>query len=80
VLEQGFDYPNEKIWLDQMIVITEDGQISVYRNWFQDYDREMITEELAEGGFEVRSLWSDLTGTPFTEDTEWIGVVAKKVD
>ena len=40
VLEQGFDYPEESIWLDQYTVIEADGKVSVYRNWFQDYKPE----------------------------------------
>jgi len=78
VLEEGFDYPEQSIYLDQAIVIEEGGKVSVYRNWFQDYSRESITRELAAGGFVVQSVWNDLTGTPDTEDTEWIGVIAQK--
>lgn len=78
VLEEGFDYPEEAIYLDQAIVIENDGKVSVYRNWFQDYSRESITRELEVGGFAVQSVWNDLTGTPDTEDAEWIGVIAQK--
>lgn len=78
VLEEGFDYPDQSIFLDQAVVVEADGKVSVYRNWFQDYTREAITSELAEGGFAVKSTWSDLTGTPYTDETEWIGVVAQK--
>ena len=34
--------------------------------------------ELAAGGFEIESLWGDLTGIPYTPDSEWIGIVARK--
>ncbi len=78
VLEEGFDYPEQSIWLDQYTVIEADGKVSVYRNWFQDYTPETITEELSQGGFSVESLWGDLTGTPYAPDSEWIGVVARK--
>lgn len=78
VLNRGYDYPEEGIYLDQAIVIEADGKVSVYRNWFQDYDRQGITEELEGGGFEVESVWSDLLGTPFEKGSEWIGVVARK--
>jgi len=64
--------------LNQFIVIEADGNVSVYRNWFQDYSVESITEELEEGGFTVESVWGDLTGAPYQEDTQWIGVVARK--
>lgn len=80
VLEEGFNYPEQSIFLDQAIVIEESGRISVYRNWFQDFTRETITAELEKGGFAVQSTWNDLLGTPFTEDTGWIGIVARKND
>ena len=76
VLEQGFAYPGD-LFLDQYIVIEDDGKISVYRNWFQDYTPETIRAELEAGGFAVESLWGDLTGTPLMPESEWIGVVAR---
>jgi len=77
LLEDGFDYPESSIWLDQAVVIEADGKLSVYRMWFQDYTREMITAELQANGFMVESLWGDLTGGPYTQDGEWIGIVAR---
>jgi SAM-dependent methyltransferase len=77
-LEEGFDYPEQAIFLDQVIAIEENGKVSVYRNWFQDYSRETITGELEQAGFAVKSVWNDLLGTPFTEDTDWIGLIVQK--
>jgi len=79
VLERGFDFPEEKIYCDQYVVIEADGKVTVYRNWFQDYDRDRISLELEEGGFAIQGVWDDLTGTPYSAAGEWIGVVAKKV-
>lgn len=78
VLEEGFDYPEQSIWLDQYTVIEADGKLSVYRNWFQDYTPATITEELLQSSFFVESLWGDLTGTPYTPDSEWIGLITHK--
>lgn len=78
VLEEGFAYPEQSIFLDQYIVIEASGQISVYRNWYQDFSHSTITAELEQAGFVVQNVWNDLLGTPFTEDTEWIGLVARK--
>jgi SAM-dependent methyltransferase len=78
VLEEGFDYPEQSIWLDQYTVIEESGNVSVYRNWFQDYTPETITAELEHGGFCVENIWGDLTGEPYTPAGEWIGVIAHK--
>lgn len=77
VLEEGFDYPEESIFLDQAVVVEENGRISIYRNWFQDYTRDTIMAELKRGGFAVRSVWNDLLGTPFTPDTDWIGIITQ---
>lgn len=76
VLEHGFDYPELDVYLDQYILLDQDGSISVYRNWFQDFTRESIVQELESGGFKVLGAWSDLEGTPYRSDSEWIGVVA----
>ena len=79
VLEQGFDYPEQSIYLDQSIVIEPDGKLSIYNNWFQDFDGDSITRELTRAGFRVDSLWNDLQGTPLTAGSDWIGVVAQKL-
>ena len=75
VLEQGFDYEGN-IFLDQYIVIEESGTLSVYRNWFQDYTAETIRAELESNGYIVESLWGDLTGSPLSSSSDWIGVIA----
>jgi SAM-dependent methyltransferase len=78
LLEQGFDYPEQSLWLDQFITIEADGRVSVYRNWFQDYIPESITAELSSAGFDVESVWGNLTGQPYTPQSEWIGVVTRR--
>lgn len=78
VLEEGFDYPEQSIWLDQFTVIEADGKLSVYRNWFQDYTPESILAELSQAGFSVERLRGDLTGIPYTPESEWIGLVTSR--
>lgn len=78
VLEQGFDYPESAVFLDQAVVVEGNGRIAIFRNWFQDYTRETITAELERGGFAVCSVWKDLRGTPFTPETGWIGLITQK--
>jgi 2-polyprenyl-3-methyl-5-hydroxy-6-metoxy-1,4-benzoquinol methylase len=78
VLEDGFDYPEQSIWLDQYTVVEADGKLTVYRNWFQDYTPDTITAELTASDFLVQSIWGDLTGQPYTSESEWIGIVAAR--
>ncbi|MCX7710170.1 MAG: methyltransferase domain-containing protein [Clostridia bacterium] len=77
VLERGFDYPDENVWLDQYIVIDDQGT-KVYRNWFHDYSLDSVTSVLAAAGFKTQYVWNDLTGNRFTEDGDWIAIGAVK--
>lgn len=77
VLEQGFDYPQHDIFLDQYIVIEADTTLSIYRNWYQDYNPASISAELEDAGFDVTGMWGDLTGTAYTPETEWIAVISQ---
>ena len=77
VLEMCFDYPDRDLWLDQYIVIDENGY-KVYRNWFHDYSLETLKEVLDKAGFKLRTVWNDLTGSVYTGDGEWIAAIAQK--
>jgi SAM-dependent methyltransferase len=77
VLTQGFDYPDRDLYLDQFIVVDEDGALRVYRNWFHDYALDTITPVLAAQRFAVQDTWSDLAGTPYDPAAEWIGIAAR---
>jgi SAM-dependent methyltransferase len=78
VLENGFDYPEQDLYLDQYIVIEANGAVSVYRNWFLDYSLEGISDVLAKQGFRVADAWGDLTGIPLVPESGWIAIAAVK--
>ncbi len=77
-LEDGYDYPEDNVWLDQYIIMDETG-VKVYRNWFHDYSLDTIREVLERAGFSILQIWNDLDGTPYEEGGDWLAVVAKKV-
>jgi len=76
VLEQGFDYPEEDVWLDQYVVI-DDQEAKVYRNWFHDYSFDSISSVLTAAGFKIKHVWDDLIGSSFTEGGDWIAICAE---
>lgn len=76
VLERGFDYPEDSVWLDQFIVM-EPQKCRVFRNWFHDYTFEGFSEVLSKTGFHVKNVWNDLTGTVYKEGGEWIAIAAE---
>jgi SAM-dependent methyltransferase len=77
VLERGFDYPEDSVWLDQYIIIDSAG-VKVYNNWFHDYDLDTIREVIQNAGFDVIETWNDLTRSQYSKDGEWLAIVAKK--
>ena len=79
VLEMGFDYPENDIWLDQYIVVNQGGDTTIYRCWFHDYSLEMLTPVVESAGFNVETVWGDFTGTPYNSQCEWIAVALKKI-
>lgn len=78
-LTQTYDYPDHDTMVEQFVVIEDNGTISVYRNWFHYYSPETITPLLEEHGFIVEGVYSDLTGTPYVDDSEFPGFVARKM-
>jgi hypothetical protein len=79
VLEQGFDYPENAVWLNQYTVVAEDGEVKIYRIWFHDYSLQTITEVLNNNGFRVEYAWNDLTGEAYSNGGDWIAIAARKV-
>lgn len=77
ILEDGYDYPDDDVWLDQYIVIDENG-VAVYRDWFHDYSKDTIVPVLAKAGFTAVQIWNDFTGTPYQQGGDWIALVARR--
>ncbi len=77
-LNHTFHYPEANVYLDQYLILDEDGQAYVYRVWEHYYSPETITALLAEAGLEVVSIFEDVTGTPFQAQSPSMGIVARK--
>ena len=78
VLEQGFEYPEANVSLNQYVVVELDGSVIVYRNWFQHYTPKTIAKELEQNGFSIEYVGGNLRGDAYTVESEWIGIVAQK--
>ncbi len=78
VLEQGFHYPEEAVYLSQYIVIEDNGRVATYNIADHYYSKDDILKLMMRHGYQVQDIWSDLTGKPYEEDTKGLGVCAKK--
>ncbi|MFN8373900.1 MAG: class I SAM-dependent methyltransferase [Anaerolineae bacterium] len=78
LLQQTFDYAEHDTLLEQYIVIEESGAVSEYRIWTHNYTPETMQPVLERCGFELLSCYSDLLGTPYQPESEWLGLVTRK--
>jgi SAM-dependent methyltransferase len=78
VLEMGFNYPENDVWLDQYIVVENSGTTRTYRCWFHDYSRQTLTSVVETAGFHLEKIWSDLSGVPYESQSDWIAVALKR--
>ena len=72
-----FKYETEKVVLDKYTVI-EESRMRVVYNWLQYYCKESLVEEFETNGFSVEQLFSDVSGKPYTPESNELAVVAKK--
>ncbi len=77
VLEQTFAYPNIPALCDVYSVL--DPALTVYRIWQTFFTPDTIRQELEENGFRVTQLLTDLTGTPYAQESPVMGVICQKV-
>jgi hypothetical protein len=58
--------------------VVDEAGVTAYRMWFRDYTPETLSPVLERAGFEVERIAGSLTGDPYTTESEWIAVVARK--
>jgi hypothetical protein len=78
LLETRFVYPEDHVSLHQYGVVDEQGNLTIYRVWSRYYSVETLTVVLQRSGFAVEEMLADLTGRPYTPDSKWLGVVARR--
>lgn len=77
-LNSSYWYPDEKVHLQQTIVLEDDKDIQVYNLWDQTYTIDEISSVLSHVGFEKFEFYSDVTGREYEEESEILTVIAQK--
>lgn len=75
LLDETMCYPEEDVALEQYVVVEPEGKATLYRVWTRFYSTTRMDSLLESVGFEVIGRWSDLKGTPWSEGSEWMGVL-----
>ncbi len=77
-LTETFLYPEANTFLNQTIVMTEEGKVNIYRLFNHYYTKETITEVLERFGFKNHCYHSDITGKEQSEESKTLAVVSRK--
>lgn len=72
-----FKYAEEKITLDKYTLIEKDRTRVIY-NWLQYFSRDTLGREFEAVGFTVEKFYSDVAGTPFSETSPDLAIIARK--
>lgn len=78
VLERRLAYPAEDVCGTEYAVLDERGAATIYRIWEQRFSRAVLEALLGGAGFEIEHVAGDLTGAPWTPDSDTLGVVARR--
>ena len=78
LLSEVFKYPKSNMLLYQYIVIDDNSCIDAYRIWDQAYSIESISRLLAKNDFGDMEFYTDLTGEKYRDDSETLGIIARK--
>lgn len=76
VLEQSFHYPERSAHLQRFIVIRGDGSVRVFALWRSYFSPDTVESLVESAGLALQTVYSDLRGSPFDPQSEWLGVVA----
>jgi SAM-dependent methyltransferase len=76
-LEATYLYDNNTVAVDQYIVITSGG-MKEYLNWDTAYTIQRLTDEVSPFGFILKSVFDDVSGSPYTGKSEELCFVLER--
>jgi len=77
VFSSKYKYEQQNVLLDKQTIISENRELELF-HWAQCYSLESLRDEFNKNGLQIVESYSDVAGTPFTEDSSVIAVVAKR--
>jgi len=75
-IRRTWTYPEQRVVLDRYAIVEPERIRSIF-NWFQYFDREALGRELTDGGFDAVEWYTDVAGTPYSEDAPTLAVIAR---
>ena len=72
-----FKYDEERVAVDKYTIVESERTRTVY-NWLQYFAPEDLEKELRDAGLSVEGLYSDVTGTPYDQNSGEFAVIATR--
>jgi hypothetical protein len=76
-LEATYLYENNTVAVDQYVVITK-KEMKEYLTWDTAYTVQKMTDEISPYGFKVKSVFDDVSGSPYTGEGEELCFVLER--
>lgn len=77
-LNETLLYPEAETILCQHAIMPETEDVRTYRIWERCFSTEIISTLLLQHGFTIDSVWRDLTGSPWTDSSMSMGIIATR--
>ncbi|TLG77311.1 class I SAM-dependent methyltransferase [Culicoidibacter larvae] len=77
-IKRDLQYTAESVYLEQYLVLTED-KLACYNLWNMAFTQSELEPMLGAAGFATLQFYDDISGSPYTELSETICVVAEKL-
>ncbi|MDC7241808.1 MAG: class I SAM-dependent methyltransferase [Spirochaetales bacterium] len=77
-VQQTWKYEEEKVILDKYDIFEKERIRTIY-NWLQYFSPDSLGGELQDGGFRIKEIYSNVSGAPYSENSETMAVEAVKI-
>lgn len=77
-LSETFHYPEGDTYLEQTIVLNEEGKIKLYRNFNHYYTKNTITKLLDQSRFKNHRYYSNVIGKEYSEQSSTLALITEK--
>lgn len=71
-------YPKQNVLLTQYFVLDNNSKFDIYRIWDHAYSKESISMVLSNAGFNDIQFYGDITGKEYSDNSETMGIIARK--
>ena len=78
LLTEKIKYPKQSVLLTQYFVFDNYSNFDIYRIWDHAYTKDSISKALSDARFNDMQFYGDITGREYSDNSETMGIIARK--